>query len=263
MPTFVIDLSTVSAAAAGLSYTAFAVRQARRSARDLATSRPQLWLLAALAASAGWAASAVLRPSVDSTPFWTTSLLDLARYGCWFAFLLEIGRSPSSKQQGGPALLRAFAAMLMVFGIAVIVAGSAFGVPAEVIARPALFESLALPVFGLVLVEQLARNIAEDSRWNAKPLCLGLGVLFVFDVYAYSQAVLFGHMDTTAVSMRGAVHALAVPFLYIAARRHSDWSTRLHVSRAAAFHSTVLLLAGVYLLIVAAIGYYIRFSTLR
>ena len=260
MPSFVVDLSTVSAAAAGLSYAVFAVRQARHSRLDLSTSRPSLWLVAALTTSAAWGAATAIQPYFDSMPAWIASLLDLARYGCWFAFLLQIGApTPNAQRQGGLALLRPLAFLLILVGIASIVAGSALGIPSDVIARPALFESLALPVFGLILVEQLARNIAEDSRWNAKPLCLGLSVLFIFDVYAYSQAVLFGQMDTTAVSMRGAVHALAVPFLYIAARRHSDWTTRLRVSRVAAFHSTVLLLAGVYLLLVAAIGYYIRF----
>ena len=37
-----------------------------------------------------------------------------------------------------------------------------------------LLTALGLPVLGLVLVEQLFRNLAEDARWNAKPVCLGL-----------------------------------------------------------------------------------------
>ena len=42
--------------------------------------------------------------------------------------------------------------------------------------------SLALAVFGVVLLEQLFRNQGEASRWNAKPVCLALGFVFVFDV---------------------------------------------------------------------------------
>jgi hypothetical protein len=54
-----------------------------------------------------------------------------------------------------------------------------------------------------MLVEQLFRNLAEDSRWNAKPLCLGLAALFAFDVYLFSEALLFG-ASTRDVSIRGA-----------------------------------------------------------
>ena len=67
--------------------------------------------------------------------------------------------------------------------------------------RLALIECMALPIFGLILIEQLARNVSEDSRWNAKPLCLGLSVVFLFDLYLYSQAVLFGQIDVDAMNI--------------------------------------------------------------
>ncbi|MCT6647220.1 hypothetical protein N4G37_14220, partial [Enterococcus faecalis] len=83
----------------------------------------------------------------------------------------------------------------------------------------------------LVLVEQLFRNLPEDSRWNAKPVCLALAGLFIYDVYLYSEAVLFGAFDRDAHSIRGAVHALAVPLLHMASRRRGDWIVRLQASR--------------------------------
>jgi len=127
------------------------------------------------------------------------------------------------------------------------------------LARLVLSSSMALPVFGLVLVEQLFRNVAADSRWNAKPLCLGLAGIFAFDLYVYSQAVLFGRYDTDALAVRGAIHALAAPLLFVASRRQSEGIGRLQVSRTAAFHSATLLLAGGYLLFISAIGYYVRY----
>jgi putative PEP-CTERM system histidine kinase len=111
-----------------------------------------------------------------------------------------------------------------------------------------------------VLVEQLFRNLPEDSRWNAKPLCLGLALVFIFDLYVASEAVLFGHFDRDAQSVRGAVHLLAVPLLFVATRRRADWIRRLQVSRSAAFYSATLLLAGGYLLFMSAVGYYVRYS---
>ena len=37
---------------------------------------------------------------------------------------------------------------------------------------------MVLPVLGLVLVEQLFRNVARDGRWGVKPLCLALAGVF-------------------------------------------------------------------------------------
>ena len=46
----------------------------------------------------------------------------------------------------------------------------------------------------------------------------------------------------------------------MAARRQVDWLDRLHVSRAAVFHSATLLLVGGYLLLVSGVGYYVRYT---
>jgi putative PEP-CTERM system histidine kinase len=121
-----------------------------------------------------------------------------------------------------------------------------------------LLVALGLPVLGLVLVEQLFRNLPEDARWNAKPVCLGLASLFVFDIYFYSEAVLFGRFDADAGYVRGVVHALALPLIFVASRRRADWIGRLQVSRQVAFYSASLLLVGGYLLFVAGLGYAVR-----
>jgi putative PEP-CTERM system histidine kinase len=108
-------------------------------------------------------------------------------------------------------------------------------------------------------VEQLFRNQAQASRWAAKPLCLGLGTIFAYDVYLYSQALMFGGFDSDALSARGVVHVLAVPLLLVASRRHGHWLARVQVSKTAAFYSASLLLIGLYLLFIAGAGYYVRF----
>ena len=126
-------------------------------------------------------------------------------------------------------------------------------------ARPVLLCSMALPVIGLVLVEQLLRSLPEDARWNVKPLCLGLGAVFLFDLYLFSQAVLFHSLDADAADIRGAVRALVVPLLLLSATRRKGWLTRMRLSRTAAFHSATLLLAGAYLLFMSAVGYYVRY----
>ncbi len=122
-----------------------------------------------------------------------------------------------------------------------------------------LFVTLALPVIAMVLLEQLFRNVPEDARWNIKPLCLGLAGALLFDLYLYSEAVLFNAVDSDGFGVRGAVHALVVPFLVLSTARRSDWLSKIQISRKAAFHSATLMIAGFYLVFVSAVGYYVRY----
>ena len=109
------------------------------------------------------------------------------------------------------------------------------------------------------MVEQVFRNLAEDSRWNAKPMCLALAAVFIFDIYLFAETLMFGRFDADALIARGGVHALAVPLLAVASQRGTNWIAKLQVSRVAAFYSATLILAGGYLLLMAGIGYYVRY----
>ena len=255
-----VDLATWSALLAALAYTALTLRLLQTGSLGVGGPRTSLLFGAALGASAMWGWAGVAEPYFTAVPAFVVGLFDLLRYGCWFAFLLSLLAPTFGRAQRwhGMALLVPVAALLGLLNLAAL----AFGVPGAFATtgweRGVLYDALALPVFGMILVEQLFRNISDNSRWNAKPLCLGLSVVFVFDLYLYSQAVLFGRPDVDAVNIRGAVHALAVPLLFVASRRRADWIARLQISRAAAFHSAALVLAGVYLLLVASVGYYIR-----
>lgn len=182
--------------------------------------------------------------------------VDWLRYGLWLLFLMVLVR-PELAQRPGRHVggLAATAAGLWLAGallLAALASGTSRVLPVWLLA------ALGLPVLGLVLVEQLFRNLPEDSRWNAKPVCLGLALIFVFDIYYYSEAVLFGRFDVDAGQVRGIVHALALPLIFVASRRRGDWIGRLQVSRQAAFYSASLLLVGGYLLFVAALGYAVR-----
>jgi putative PEP-CTERM system histidine kinase len=117
---------------------------------------------------------------------------------------------------------------------------------------------LALALLGLVLTEQLYRNLTAERRWAMKFLCLGVGILFAYDLYLYSDALLFRRLDSAAWQARGAVQALAVPLLAVAAARNASWSLQVFVSRHVAFHTTTILGAGCYLMLISVGGYYIR-----
>jgi hypothetical protein len=242
------------------AYGLFAIFFAQRLLRgSLPVTALAMVFLAALATSAVWAGVALvdgLRHWSDHLPAWVVPSLDLLRFALWFAFLSML--LPPARRGGGLGWVRPVASVAVLGQLALILIAE--GEPPGSLTRPLAFGALSLAVIGLVLVEQMLRNSTADARWNAKPVCLGLGGIFVFDLFIGSQAALFQNFDGDAVSVRSLVHSAAVPLLFVASRRHGDWLGKLHVSRAAVFHSAALLLVGAYLLMVAGVGYYVRYT---
>lgn len=117
---------------------------------------------------------------------------------------------------------------------------------------------LLMAVAGLVIVEQVMRNAHIESRRAIKYLCIGLGIIFAYDFYLYSTALLFQGLDPELWQARGFVNAMAVPVLGIAIARDPRLSMDVFVSRRIVFHTTALLGTGVYLLAMGLGGYYIR-----
>lgn len=217
----------------------------------------------AVAMSAVWGMLSLAFALTQQGIFLAGSLLtDALRFGAWSLFLLILVRPEST--EGEPwsrrlGWLGAMALLLTVAGFgsqALIVFGIDFPVPAQ---RAALFVSLAMSVFGLLLIEQLFRKVSHEFRWSIKPLCLGLGGAFLFDLYLYSDALLFNRVDVDAFSIRGFAHALGLPLVALSAVRSHDWKRRLVMSQRAALQSVTLLMVGVYLLFMASAGYYVRF----
>lgn len=122
-----------------------------------------------------------------------------------------------------------------------------------------LSAGLLMATLGGVMVEQFYRNTPQNWRWGVKPLAMGYAITLVYDLYFFSESLLFHGMDPDLWAARGAVHALAIPLYAISTARVKEWSIRLNVSREAVFHTTALVLSGVGLMVIAAAGYYVRF----
>lgn len=213
--------------------------------------------------SAVWASLSFLAASGSNLFLMlAASLTDIFRYGGWYAFLILL-LIPSFGQVQNNALLPGWltpACWLTVLGgVALQIAQVSGLLPAEQWLRTALFHALAMPVLGLILVEQLFRAVSDDSAWNIKPLCLGLAGQFIFDIYLFSDALMFNRVDGDALAIRGFIHAMTVPLLVIASLRSRDWTAKIRLSQKAAFHSATLLVAGIYLLFIASVGYYVRY----
>jgi len=256
-----LALSAWSYGLAGATYTAFALYLLRNGTWHLAGQHAARLLLAGVAASALWGWLGLVDQFATTVLFIRLgALADLLAYACWFTFFLALLRpQPGQKAPPGTAGLQWAAATAVLAGLLLQLSVALHIGDLDDRSRAVLLGWMALPVLALVLVEQFFRNLQEDSLWNAKPLCLGLGGGFLFDLYLFSHSVLFNSLDADAASIRGAVHALVVPLLLISTLRRKDWISRLRLSRTAAFHSATLLMAGAYLLFISAIGYYLRF----
>jgi putative PEP-CTERM system histidine kinase len=244
---------------AGCVYAAFAIYLSARWRTGLRSSA----LFIAVVLCALWGMAGLAFALTGQTIFLAGNLLaDLFRFGGWYFFILVLLKPESPENGGRPhnyPWLGGVALVLLCAGMAaqiMIGLGIAFFWPPQ---RLVLFVSLAMTVFTLVLVEQLYRNVAQDSRWSIKPLCIGLGGLVLFDLYLYSDALLFNRIDVDAFSIRGFVHALAVPLVAASTVRSHDWKSRIVLSQRVALQSVSLVVVGAYLLFMAAAAYYVRY----
>lgn len=201
-------------------------------------------LLGAAGASALWAALNVALAATQAPVFLhAQAFADAARAGAWLLFLAVL-------LKGGRWSAALFALPFVAWAAIYVPAGDP---------RLVLTLLLGVAVAGLVLVEQVFRRAPEQARWAIKPLCLGLGGGFAYDLYLYADALLFGGLDADLLAARGFAQALVVPFVALATARNKDWASDIAFSRGVVFHSTAFVASGVFLLIVAAAGYYVRY----
>ncbi|MDR1662176.1 MAG: PEP-CTERM system histidine kinase PrsK [Azoarcus sp.] len=214
-------------------------------------------LLLTVILSCGWAVASLLyarAPSIERY-LWTSGL-DVLRVACWFAFLLILLRPLLG--ESWKRFLAASVGLLGAQALGVITMGFAL-IPDAMALKLNLSGSLATSVLGLVLVEQLYRGIDQDMRTALKPLCIGLCAAYVFDLYLFADAFLFGRPNPVIWVVRGPAHALIFPLVAVSGARNPSWSLRMSLSREVVFHTTALGISGLYLLAVSGAGYYVRY----
>jgi putative PEP-CTERM system histidine kinase len=250
--------SPIAAWSYGLAAVAYSVFAAYLLRRGFATEGPKSRAtLMAIGLSAVWAATGAIFGFAGGFVFLVLgAAADVLRYGALYGFLLALMRSGAQPVTG--RWLRIAAWAILFAGVALQtmrIAGLSF----QEMPRLILFQGMAMVVLAVVLLEQLLRNVDADSQWNVKPLLLGLGGVFLFDLYYFSDALLFGRFDADVFNVRGLIHALVVPLLAISVVRSGSQLSKVRLSQKAAFHSTTLMLVGLYLLFMALVGYYVRF----
>jgi len=118
--------------------------------------------------------------------------------------------------------------------------------------------SLLMTIISIAFVEQVYRNTRTEQKWAIKYLCLGLLGMYIFDFYMYSDGLLYQRIDPVLWQARGFVYALTVPLIGVSISRDPLWSPEIFISRRVVFHTTTLLVSGIYLMTMGIAGYYVR-----
>lgn len=118
---------------------------------------------------------------------------------------------------------------------------------------------LLLNLWLMVLLEQLYRNADVKVKWALWSLIIALGMNTVFDFVLFAQAVMINQLDFSYWYVRGFVAAVGMPLILISTRRIKNWSVNVFVSRDVVFYSSMLMISGLYLLLLALAGYVINY----
>jgi putative PEP-CTERM system histidine kinase len=220
-------------------------------------------LVAAVVVTILWSGYAGVISLQDYSSSLNLAIIELLRAGAWLAFLLSLILGGEHKEAVPSRSFRALARLVSVILVVELgflgyaelnksVLPSIIGFDLRVLSH------IILAVIGLIIIEQMFRNASPQQRWNIKFLCLGIGGMLAYDFYVYADALLLREMNAEVWGARGYINVMVVPLLAISAARNPEWSLEMHVSRRFVFHSTTMMAAGIYLLAMAAGGYYIK-----
>jgi len=187
-------------------------------------------------------------------------VLESVKQGSWSLFLLRllVIRTDISNQPGGALQRYLIPGIVILYSLAIGFFLSGLTTPSSAEQLPSLTPLLIGAIFIIWAIEQLYRNSDASERWAIKYLCIGVGGAISFDVILFIDALLFHQINPGTWAARGFVQALAVPLIAISATRNPDWEVKVFVSRSVVYFSSSLIAIGVYLILVAIAGYYLK-----
>ncbi|MEM8817338.1 MAG: XrtA/PEP-CTERM system histidine kinase PrsK [Pseudomonadota bacterium] len=215
-------------------------------------------LLAVLVAGALWAAGLAVSTISALIPADLAYYPELVADAAWIVFLSAffsgaVGTSPLLSARNASVVI---VAAMLVAGLALDLFGQTFGFPgsAAVLLIPA---SVVTSLLVMYLLEQIYRNCRESQQRAARFICLGVGGIFLFDLFMYTHAILSGEISELLFSSRGYVAASFLPVFAYGFSRLSGSFSKFFVSRKVIGYSATLVTAGLYFLIVGLLGSYL------
>ncbi len=226
---------------------------------------PGIVLPIACLLSALWATILAYQAAQTSPLSPLTDVLEILRNAGWSAFLITLLGLHRHADSSSPRRVRPAVAAIAALYIACLAVTLYSHANVDFLSHNTgdfiknHVGSVAMAIVGMILVEQLYRNTPAKQRWGIKFACLGIGGIFAYDFYLYSDALLLQHVNLDIWTARGIVNALVIPLIAVSAARNPQWSLGITVSRRILFYSAALFGAAIYLLTMAAAGYYLRF----
>ncbi len=208
-----------------------------------------------IAISTIWAALAAEIATEGADQVVAYQAFEVMRYMAWYVFLLKLFDA-AANQGSGYRKFVSWALPLTVGFAGLILVSEAFVLPG--LSVPGVTGHVVMALIGLAIIEQLFRNTSVRHRWAIKYLFIGAGVIFAFDFYLYTDALLFRGINEELWEARGIINLVVVPLLAISAVRSESWSLNIFVSRDIVLNTTAIFGGGLYLLVIAGAGYYLR-----
>ena len=186
------------------------------------------------------------------------SVAETARSIAWLMyFLVSLGASAGFWQRlnlrdGMRKRFWLVLGVLSATGFGVLL-GTGFG-PSALIG----FWQIAVAIVTLLLLENLLRNCDDRSRWRVQMICLGVGLVVVYDLFFYASLLASTQIDSLFITARGYVAAVGAVLLTLAMLKGRNWRGEVTLSRTVVFHSAALTGSGFYLVTTSMAGEYLR-----
>ncbi|GAA0570121.1 XrtA/PEP-CTERM system histidine kinase PrsK [Rhizomicrobium electricum] len=246
-----LGISLFAGLVAALAYSAFAAilpAWGKRSRLNMtfafASAATALWALAGAFDDAGW-----VEP-------WTVRCAAALREGAWFTLLIAILRQDAVHHPLWRRLAIAAAALAaanFVFAATSATIDTGLGVRLN---QPLI--AFAVAVMGLILAENLARNVVNARLWSAKLMLIALTALYVYHILEYIPEILASQTPEAFAVAEPLLYLLALPLFVVTAVRSDSLRLKVHSSRRVVFHSATLIVTGVVLQGIAAAALYVR-----
>ncbi len=205
--------------------------------------------------SAIWAAVLAGQALYGHRLSWVSLVAEALRFGAWLAVLNALA------PLGQPLWWRRLCLAICLTPVLYALAGwygqysANFSLPlADVFGICGLVFSF----IGLVNTEQVVRFIPGTLSPPIRMCVTGIGGLFAYDLFLFSQALLLGELDGTAWALRALVSAVLLVPLVLGVRKMPASKPNVFVSRHVVFYSSAFLAVGLYLTLMAIGGYYVR-----
>jgi putative PEP-CTERM system histidine kinase len=238
-------------AATSLSYGGLATVLAVRAGR----TPVMLGLCAASLATCLWALAEVLHLE-SIVPVWLTQLGAACSDGLWLVSALTILHRIGGVNWTWRALTVATVVAITIHAVLSVQAqglGRVAGVMID-----AELSGVLLTITGLIVFENLVRNVPSEELWSIKHFIIALGGLLGVQTLLRFPEFLTHKPEALLEASRPFAFLVVLPLFVVSAVRIPSLQLRIHTSRKFVFHTAAIVCMGVLLQGTALAAYYVR-----